>query len=435
MLVRKAVGFMSQIQVVVGAQWGDEGKGKWIDYLAQKSQVVARYQGGNNAGHTLWVKGKKYVFHHLPSGVLHDHISCALLAGTVINPGQLVEEINQLPSSLSVERFWLSSRAHVITPWHVYLDSKRESERKVHLGTTQKGIGPTYSDRSARLGLTLSSYINPDRRQAWIQAYTLHHPELTEHLHTYPHEWEEFARTADHIAPYVCDAERWVRLALSEGKSLLCEGAQGTLLDLSHGTYPFVTSSHTVVGGALASLGLGVQYSLQAIGIVKAYTTRVGEGPFPTELTSAEGALLADRGGEKGATTGRPRRCGWLDGVALRYACEINGFHELYMNKLDVLAGFETIKLCTGYHHPTLGKISYMPEDVDVLSEVRPVYTSFEGWSQDSLPPPGSSCKLLPETVKKYLQGVMAFCQVPITYVGIGPAREDFCSVSSSLLS
>lgn len=420
---------MGKIQVVVGAQWGDEGKGKWIDYLSQNAGIVARYQGGNNAGHTLWVHGKKYVFHHLPSGVLHPHVRCALLAGTVISPSALVREMQQLPARLTPENFWLSSRSHIITPWHIFLDSRREQQREVHLGTTQKGIGPTYSDRSARLGLTLADYIQPQKREAWLQSYALHHPEIQIHREDCREQWQEFAEVAEFLRPYVCDAQRLIREELKAGTTLLCEGAQGTLLDLSHGTYPFVTSSHTVLGGALASLGLGVQYPIQAVGIAKAYATRVGEGPFPTELTGEEGKLLARLGGEKGATTGRPRRCGWLDGVALRYACEINGFHQLFVNKIDVLAGFETIRLCTAYRHPQLGEISYFPESSEALDVVIPVYESFEGWEKESLPAAGSCGKDLPPQLQKYLDRIAAFCGVPITYVGIGAAREDFCTL------
>lgn len=417
---------MAQVHIVVGAQWGDEGKGKWIDYLSKSADMIARYQGGNNAGHTLVVEGKKYIFHHLPSGALHNHTTLVMLAGTVINPADLLEEIHQLPcgSELSSERLWLSSRAHVITPWHRYLDVEREEKRREHLGTTKKGIGPTYSDRTTRLGLTLGAFVDPLRRGCWWTSWCEHYRGAEDHRRQHPGEWQQFFDSAAKLQPYVCDAERRVREQLARGKQLICEGAQGTLLDLSHGTYPFVTSSHTVMGGALVSLGLGVQHPLRAVGIAKAYTTRVGEGPFPTEITGEIAEHLAEKGGERGATTGRLRRVGWLDGVALRYACEINGFSELYINKLDILAGLEHVHFCRAYQHPELGSIESVPDNPELFPSITAEYEVFDGWSTECIE--RAKKGKIDGALGHYLEAVSRYCGVPVSYVGLGAGRKDY---------
>ncbi|MCY4380007.1 MAG: adenylosuccinate synthetase, partial [Proteobacteria bacterium] len=323
-------------------------------------------------------------------------------------------------------KLWISARAHVITPWHMVKDQQEESKASIALGTTLRGIGPAYTDKVARQGLIMSHYINRQKRSRWLERYKLYDSGFAEFLSSHQDVMSEFFATHHLVEPYVCHLESRLRLRLGEGAKVLCEGAQGTLLDVSHGTYPFVTSSHTIASGAFVSMGVSPNQSTRIIGIAKAYVTRVGEGPFPSELMGSDGQKLARLGNEFGATTGRPRRCGWLDAVALRYACEVNGFHEIFLNKVDILSGFDEIKLCSGYEHEKLGRLEYFPEDVTEYPYLTPVYEVFPSWHLDDLKSQKSS---LPKELERFLSRIEEICGVPVTRVGTGPGRDDYLLV------
>lgn len=412
---------MGNVTILVGTQWGDEGKGKWIDILAKDSNTIARYQGGNNAGHTLYVNDEKVVLHQIPSGIFHNKI-CALTAGVVVNPEELVLEIEKIRDKVEIspENIWISPRSHIITPWNIYQDKKSELEAKNPIGTTKRGIGPTYADKAARTGLRTGDFIKPKRLDEWLQTSINRCPEFKKFYGDQKENWDNFCQSAEKIAPFVCDAEDLIRKKIKDSHNILIEGAQGTLLDVTHGTYPFVTSSHTVSGGAISSLGIPPSSVTRIIGIAKSYTTRVGDGPFPTELFCESGKQLAKKGNEFGATTGRPRRCGWLDLVALKYSVEVNALTELILNKFDTLNGFETVKLATSYIHPQLGKIESFPWDCDTLTSCEPVYEEFKGW--DSL----SHDSIVPEEVKKYLDRIEQFVGCKVSFIGTGVGRGDY---------
>ena len=416
---------MSQVTVVVGAQWGDEGKGKWVDVLAEKADIVARYQGGNNAGHTLWIRGTKYVLHQIPSGVFQKGLVSAMAAGVVIHPIGLVQEIEKMRGVVEInpQNLWISARAHVITPWHIHQDGSRESKTSTPIGTTKRGIGPTYSEKASRTGLRMGHYVKDEARKAWIRDMIEHEPEFKAHVEANPAVWDEFHAAAATIAPFVCDAETNLRKSLKSGKRLLLEGAQGTLLDLDHGTYPFVTSSSTAAAGACASIGLSPKAITNVYGIAKAYVTRVGSGPFPTELHDAVGADIAKRGHEFGATTGRPRRCGWFDAVAFRYSAAVNGFDGVIVNKMDILSGIHELKICVKYRHPQLGDIEDFPWDAEILAKCEPVYVTLPGWTE-SLPKSGRVSNL-PENARQYLAAIERYTGTRILWVGTGPGREE----------
>lgn len=416
---------MGNVTILVGAQWGDEGKGKWIDILADKVALVARYQGGNNAGHTLYVEGQKVVLHQIPSGIFHPGKLSALTSGVVINPHQLVEEIKKVSSlvKLQPERLWLSARAHVISPWHIHLDGKKETEAAQPIGTTKRGIGPTYAEKAHRSGLRLGDYAQPARREAWYQMMRQHAPGFAQHLEQEAAHWREFEAAAQVLAPFVTDAEARLRKAIAAGQGVLMEGAQGALLDINHGTYPYVTSSETAAGGAFASVGFSPRSVAHIYGVAKAYTTRVGSGPFPTELHEEVGATIAKKGNEFGATTGRPRRCGWLDLVALRYSAAVSAFDGIVLNKMDILTGFDEIKVCVAYEHPELGRLEEFPWDETVLQACRPVYQSFPGWTETL--PRGGRISDLPPRALQYVKGVEELLGTPITMVGTGVNRSD----------
>lgn len=415
---------MGNVTILVGAQWGDEGKGKWIDILARDVDVVARYQGGNNAGHTLYVNGQKVVLHQIPSGIFQGDKVSVLSAGVVINPHQLVEEIKKVSpyTQLTPTRLWLSARAHVISPWHIYLDGKRETESSRPIGTTKRGIGPTYAEKANRSGIRLGDYIKSAKRKAWIEGLQ-EQPAFSSHYAAHKDDWDKFEAAAEVLAPFVVDAELKLRQEIKRGKKLLLEGAQGSLLDINHGTYPFVTSSETAAGGAFASVGFSPKAIHHIYGVAKAYVTRVGEGAFPTELKDEVGQHLATLGKEFGATTGRPRRCGWLDAVALRYAGETSGFDGIVLNKMDILTGLKEVKVCIAYDHPSLGRIEDFPWDHEVLAACRPVYKTFPGWSE-AMPVSGRISDL-PKAARSYVDGVEEILGIPISMVGTGVNRED----------
>ena len=429
---------MSHVSIVVGAQWGDEGKGKWVDVLAENADIVARYQGGNNAGHTIWIGGVKYVLHQIPSGVFQKGLISAMAAGVVIHPAGLVSEIQKMTAAakagtgvqvkISPENLWISARAHVITPWHIYLDGARESRSSTPIGTTKRGIGPTYSEKAGRTGLRMGHYVNERTRLSWIKDMSESEPAFKEHCLANKATWDEFHEAASQIAPFVCDVEARLRKAINNDKRLLLEGAQGTLLDLDHGTYPFVTSSSTAAAGACSSIGLSPKSVTKVYGIAKAYVTRVGSGPFPTELHDNIGQEIAKKGNEFGATTGRPRRCGWFDAVAFRYSAAVNGFDGVIINKMDILSGFEELKICVKYKHPDLGELDEFPWDAEILAQCQPVYISLPGW-RDDIPRSGMITDL-PKNAQSYLSALEEHTGTKIMWVGTGPGREDMLSAN-----
>jgi adenylosuccinate synthase len=416
---------MGNVTILVGAQWGDEGKGKWIDIMADSADIVTRYQGGNNAGHTLYVDGQKVVLHQIPSGIFHPGKISALSTGVVVNPHQLVEEMRKVSPfvKLTPERLWLSARAHVISPWHIHLDGKKESESAQPIGTTKRGIGPTYAEKANRTGLRLGDYAVRARRERWYEAMKQSVQGFGTHQEVYREDWAQFDEAAEKLAPFVCDAEVRVRAAIESGRKVLLEGAQGVLLDINHGTYPYVTSSETAAGGAFASLGFSPKRVDAIYGVAKAYVTRVGEGAFPTELKCETGKLIATRGKEFGATTGRPRRCGWLDAVALRYSAQISGYDGIILNKMDILTDLPEVRVCVAYEHPELGRIEDFPWDHEVLAACTPVYKTFAGW-KEAMPTTGRMADL-PSNARKYVEGVEEILGYPISMVGTGVNRQD----------
>ncbi len=416
---------MGNVTILVGAQWGDEGKGKWIDILADRVALVARYQGGNNAGHTLYVEGQKVVLHQIPSGIFHPGKLSALTSGVVVNPHQLVEEMKKVQTlaKLDPARLWLSARAHVISPWHIHLDSKKETEASQPIGTTKRGIGPTYADKAHRSGLRLGDYVQDAKREAWYQMMRHHAQGFSQHQELHQDDWRQFDAATAVLGPFVTDAESRLRKAIDAGQGVLMEGAQGALLDINHGTYPYVTSSETAAGGAFASVGFSPKSIEHIYGVAKAYATRVGEGPFPTELKDEVGAFIAKSGNEFGATTGRPRRCGWLDLVALRYSAAVSAFDGIIFNKMDILTGLPELKVCVAYEHPQLGRLEEFPWDEAVLHACRPIYTTFPGWTEAL--PQGGKIADLPKNALAYVKGVEELLGVPITMVGTGVNRRD----------
>jgi len=415
------------VAVVVGAQWGDEGKGKVVDLLTENADVVARWAGGANAGHTLVVNGQKYITHLMPSGVLRPQVTCVVGEGMVIDPKVLVEEIRAfrdvgLLSDSS--KLIVSRRAHMTMPHHRILDGLRE-QGPAAVGSTKRGIGPTYESKAARTGLRIDDLYRPDRFRKRLEAnMQLLAPVLAEakdQLPSIEDVMKDYLALAEEIAPYVGDASRFINEQISAGKNVLLEGAQGVLLDIDHGTYPFVTSSSTTAGGACAALGIGPTKISTVIGIVKAYATRVGMGPFPTELKEAVGAQIREAGAEFGSTTGRPRRCGWLDIPALRLAIRLSGIESLALTKLDVLSGMKTVKVCVAYK--LRGKVlEEMPVDPEDLEEVEPVFEEHPGWTETNSK---GGLEGLPETSRRYLDRVSELAGVPLSLISVGPDRDQ----------
>ncbi|MCD6213569.1 MAG: adenylosuccinate synthase [Candidatus Desulfofervidus sp.] len=416
--------------VVVGLQWGDEGKGKIIDLLAEQADIVVRFQGGNNAGHTIVVNGKKHIFHLIPSGILHPEKRCCIGNGVVIDPAVLLEEFKKLKENgveLTPQRFLISERAHLIMPYHKAIDLAREAKKgKTKIGTTGRGIGPCYEDKAARTGFRMIDLMDKsffeNRLRTQIEEKNFY---LTQYLKAEGVDFRETAQTyfeyAEKLAPFIGDVARFLWRAKEEGKNILFEGAQGTHLDMDHGTYPYVTSSNTVASSICAGAGFPINAIDTIIGVCKAYTTRVGGGPFPTELTDFPGEYLREKGKEFGATTGRPRRCGWLDLVVVKQAVRLNGVQKLALTKLDVLTGLEEIKVCIGYNYQ--GKtIDYVPTSFSAIAECRPVYNSFSGWKETLK---GKSWEGLPHTAKVYLEFISDFLGIPISIVSIGSGREE----------
>jgi adenylosuccinate synthase len=415
------------VVVVVGAQWGDEGKGKIVDLLTEKAQVVVRWAGGANAGHTLVVDGQKYVTHLIPSGILRRGLTCVLGEGMVVDPGVLLEEIRTFRGHgfLSAdEDLVVAERAHLTMPYHKEIDRLREegpSTGQVKIGTTKRGIGPTYESKAARTGIRMGDLLRPKRFRELLERTAADAAPTLERLGGAP---PNVAQIADaylafgaELSPFISDASRFVYDAIRARKSVMFEGAQGVLLDVDHGTYPFVTSSSTTAGGACAACGIGPTSIDAVMGIAKAYATRVGSGPFPTELHDATGETLRRRGNEFGSTTGRPRRCGWLDLPALRLAIRLSGIEGLGLTKLDVLAGLPTVKLCVGYR--LAGRdIDEMPLDADDLAAAEPVYEELPGWPEV----PGED---VPPNAARFVERISALAGIPIWVTSVGPARSQ----------
>ncbi len=413
---------------VFGAQWGDEGKGKEVDIYTDAAYVVVRYGGGNNAGHTLVIGDQTFAVHLLPSGIVREGKVCVLGDGMVINPGGLLEEIDQLERAgltLSAERIKIGLRAHLVLPYHCEIDALRE-QRPGAIGTTRRGIGPAYEDRVGRRGIRVSDLLHPTRLQQRLASAMKEASARIVNLGGEPPVFDEvFAgllEQAERLEPYIADTGAYLAAAAAAGKRLLFEGAQGVLLDIDHGTYPFVTSSHTLPAAACAGAGVGPALLGEIVGVTKAYTTRVGEGPFPTEAEEEAGELLREAGGEFGATTGRPRRCGWLDLPALRHAVRVTGMQHLALTKLDVLAGLEKIPVCEAYR---LGDrvLDEYPADPDDLSGVVPVYREHEGFGPLDAGASGGF-EGLPSAARAYIEMIEGETGLPVSLVSLGPERQ-----------
>lgn len=416
------------VAAVVGAQWGDEGKGKIVDRLAADADVIARFQGGNNAGHTLVVDGKKVIFHLIPSGILHPGKVCVLGQGMVIDPKVLLEELRKLEATghLGKATLVLSERAHVILPHHLILDRLREESKSssIPVGSTLRGIGPAYEDKVGRRGVRIGDLIRPDRFEKNLaEALKYHGPNMAAHGVEIPNikgVLEEYLECGNLLKSYIDDTTALLHDAIDEKKKVLLEGAQGAMLDIDHGTYPYVTSSNTIAGAACTGLGIGPVAIKQVIGVTKAYTTRVGSGPFPTEDEGDVGRRLREAGAEFGSTTGRPRRCGWLDTVVLRRTVRMSGVTSLAVTKLDVLSGLDSIKVCVGYQLD--GKeISRFP--YTGLDRIKPIYKSFPGWDADITG--ARTLAELPEEARSYLSEVSNLIGCNVGIVSIGPDREQ----------
>ncbi|MDH4183687.1 MAG: adenylosuccinate synthase [Nitrospinota bacterium] len=418
------------VKVIVGMQWGDEGKGKIVDMISGEANIVARYQGGANAGHTVVVKGEKYVLHLIPAGVLRPGKTCIIGNGVVLDPEAFIAEVDGLTArGFTIEgSLFISSRAHLIMPYHKRLDRASESSSAVtKIGTTGRGIGPTYSDKSARLGIRVGDLFRPDYfksrlAQAARQKDSFLGSFYGEGGSDVDGVMETYMAYAERLKDFVADTGVMIRAAIEEGKSVLAEGAQGTMLDIDQGTYPFVTSSHCVSGGACAGLGIPPSSINEVLGVMKAYTTRVGEGPFPTEIKGGDGEKLREAGGEYGATTGRPRRCGWLDAVVGRYAVEINGVSSIALTKMDVLDNLPEIKICTAYELDGK-KINSIPEDATDMSRVTPVYESAKGWMSRTAGM--DSYSTLPDAAKRYIDRVEELLKAPVSIVSTGESRDS----------
>ncbi len=422
--------------IVVGAQWGDEGKAKAIDYLTERSDIIIRYQGGANAGHTVIANGEKFVFHLVPSGIIYPDKTCVVGNGVVFDAEQFLHEVDELSGkSVKVEgRVLISDLAHLVLPYHKAQDQALEAQMGgKKIGTTGRGIGPAYADKAARVGIRVGDLADWDQFVIKLEASFKQKKHLIENMYQtaftldFQQTLEVYKKIQERILPFVRDTGKYIFEAAREGKNLLFEGAQGTFLDIDHGTYPFVTSSNTISGAACAGAGIGPSVIDHAIGIVKAYTTRVGNGPFPTELEDATGEHIRTVGAEFGATTGRPRRCGWFDSVMVRKAIQLNGLTRIALTKLDVLNGLDEIRICT--HYRIDGELTdHFPSSPPRLVKVEPVYETLPGWKADL-----SECKTiqdLPENAARYVRRLQELCyQTPILIISIGPDRKQTIEV------
>lgn len=425
--------------VVVGAQWGDEGKGKIVDFLCDHFEVVARYQGGHNAGHTVVVGKNKFVMHMVPSGILHRGKICLLGNGVVIDPKELLAEMEQL-KGLGVDiqdNFFISKNAHLIMPYHKLMDIENEARRGAHkIGTTGRGIGPTYADKAARLGIRFGELYDPSHFHERLafnlrEKKALQPPDSKIHALDEEEIFRDYMGYYERLKGFLVDGGLTIHRFVEEGKRILFEGAQGTLLDVDLGTYPYVTSSSSTAGGACIGVGIGPTQVNGVIGVTKAYTTRVGEGPFPTELSDEVGELLRNRGSEYGASTGRPRRCGWFDAVVVRYSVRVNGFSTLALMKLDVLDELDTIKVCVGYRYQ--GEVlSEFPNETSKLPTCQPIYEEWPGWKQSIVGI--TSFEALPHRCQDYVRRMSELAGVDFSIISTGPAREETITMKTPSL-
>ncbi|HSW70157.1 MAG TPA: adenylosuccinate synthase [Gammaproteobacteria bacterium] len=421
---------MSKSLIILGAQWGDEGKGKIVDLLMDQASVVTRFQGGHNAGHTLVINGEKTILRLIPSGILHEHVLCLIGNGVVLSPTALLQEMGELErKGIPVtERLKISEACTLILPYHVALDQAREKAKgKSAIGTTGRGIGPAYEDKVARRALRFGDLFDEKRFSAKLEEVLDYHNFILENYHH--HDPIDFHQMRDSVLALVptlrsmrADVSALLAQHRAKGSNIIFEGAQGTLLDVDHGTYPYVTSSNTVAGAASVGSGFGPRYFDYVLGIMKAYTTRVGAGPFPTELKDDIGKRLAERGNEFGSVTGRPRRCGWLDLVILRRSIQLNSFSGLCITKLDVLDGLETIRVCTKYRLRGQ-EIIDLPTEAEDLAACEPVYEDFPGWSESTLG--AKTFATLPKNAQNYLLRIEKFAGVPIDIISTGPDRNE----------
>jgi len=414
------------VKVVLGAFYGDEGKGKIIDYLASDSDYVVRFSGGNNAGHTIEVDGKKFAFHLIPSGILYKNVKAILGNGVVIDPKVLIEEINNLKENgYEVNNLYISDKAHLILPYHIKLDEMYESIRKNKIGTTKRGIGPAYCDKYERCGIRMEDFIsskfkellkeNIKNKNILLKAYG--YDELN-----FEEVYKEYKEYAKVLKKYVCDTTTMIHKAIRENKKILCEGAQATLLDIDFGSYPFVTSSNPTIGGVSTGSGIGSKYISEVYGVIKAYSSRVGEGPYVTELKDEIGDKIRELGHEYGTTTKRPRRCGWLDIVALNYSIMLNGLTGIALNHLDTIGKLDKIKLCVAYKYKNKVE-KYFNTNMEFLENSEPIYEEFEGNFGDI-----SKCKTydeLPQKAKKYIERIEELTQTKVKFIGTGACREN----------
>ena len=412
---------MNQADLIVGLQWGDEGKGKIVDMMAQRFDVVARFAGGHNAGHTIVTDGKKYALHLIPSGILNPEAVNIIGNGVVVCPANLIEEMAQFENLEG--RLWLSDKAHLILPYHQMIDQAKERMRgDKAIGTTGRGIGPAYADKISRAGHRVGELADVATLHEKVMEYLKQNRPLFDAMGVEIPDGErlkeDLSRYQEALMPFITDTTQMIWRDLAAGKRVLLEGAQGTMLDIDHGTYPFVTSSNTVAGGACTGMGVSPKQIGQVTGIAKAYCTRVGNGPFPSEEFGPDGERLRRQGHEFGTTTGRPRRCGWFDAVAIRYACALNGCDQIALMKLDVLDGFDAIKICVGYEYE--GKrIDYVPYD---LQKVKPIYETFPGWEKvEGI----ADYEALPDSAKAYIETIERVSGVRVGIISTSPDRDD----------
>ena len=418
--------------VVVGAQWGDEGKGKIVDLLTRYADLVVRFQGGNNAGHTIILKGEKFVFHLIPSGILYKNKKCMIGNGVVLDPAALISEIDAIKKRgyfKNDSQLIISEETHLILPYHRRIDAAREKIFKI--GTTGRGIGPAYEDKVARCGIRVVDLMDEKAFREKLEANLIQkNAYLTQVLKEDGFEFsaifDEYLQHKRRLEKYVTNASLALHQAIEKGKKVLFEGAQGALLDLDHGTYPYVTSSNTLAGNACAGSGIGPTMIHSVIGVAKAYTTRVGEGPFPTELRDEWGQKLRERGGEYGATTGRPRRCGWFDAVVVNHAIRVNGIRKIVMTKLDVLNDFDAIKVCVGYRAD--GKVfHHVPSNLEILKHSEPVYEELKGWRTEIKD--ARNYRDLPPNARRYIRRIEELIHAKISMISVGSERDETVGV------